>query len=90
MVSGARRLALQQMERRDDAPELPQATVTAVTVGGGTDGQDLVTVDYLGSSLQLPHLDSYSPAVADRVVIVRVGGLLTILGRPVGFPAVTS
>lgn len=90
MRSGAQRLALQQLNARAaEMPELPTATVTAVATTGSTDGAALVTVDYLGASLQLPHLENYTPVVGHEVVLIRVGGLWTILGRPVGFPPST-
>lgn len=90
MRSGAHRLALQQLNSRAaDLPDLPTAEVTAITVAGGTDGGDLVTVTYDGADLQLPHMSTYTPVVGHLVVLVRVGGSWTILGRPVGFPSST-
>jgi hypothetical protein len=84
---GAHRLVQQRLNSRlAELPDLPVATVTAITVGGGTDGLDLVTVNWNGSPLDLPHLNTYTPVVGDRVVLLRVGGLPTIIGRPVGFP----
>lgn len=78
MSSGADRFTRAQMERQVDVPELPTATVTSIGPP--------VTVDYLGASLQLPHMEHYTPSVGHVVVLVRVGGIWTILGRPVGHP----
>lgn len=88
MASGARRFALQQLDRfaEDNPGELPLADITTVTAGGATDGNALVTVNYLGAALQLPYLSQYTPVVNHRVALGRVGGIWTILGRPVGFP----
>lgn len=88
MRSGAHKLAVQNLNARAaEIPDKPTAQITAITVGGGTDGQDLVTVLYLGATLKFPHLDSYTPVVGHMVVLDRVGGSWTIIGRPVGFPA---
>lgn len=87
MSSAARRFALQQLERTTPVPEMPLATVTAVTAAGASDGNALVTVNYLGASLQFPYVDSYTPVVGHRVALIRMGGTWTIFGRPVGFPA---
>lgn len=87
---GAHRLALQQLDARAaDVPDKPTAEVTAITPGGGSDGQDLVTVLYLGAALQFPHMDHYTPVVGHMVVLDRVGGSWTIVGRPIGFPPST-
>lgn len=89
MASNAHRFAVQQLERAAAQPtvEMPMATVTAVTAAGAEDGNALVTVDYLGAALQFPYLDSYTPVVGHRVALIRLGGIWTIFGRPVGFPA---
>jgi hypothetical protein len=89
MPSGTRAFVLGQLDRanRDRPTELPIATITAITAGGGTDLQSLVTVDYDGGSLALPHMDYYTPAVGARVALAKVGGVWTILGRPIGHPA---
>ena len=87
MRPGARRLALQQLNARiPDVPDKPTAVVIAITTAGGRDGFDLVTVNYLGAELDLPHMAHYTPAVGHVVVLERVGGSWTIAGRPVGFP----
>lgn len=87
MASGADRLVRQQLDRKAaDMPDWPTATVTAITVGGGSDGQDLVTVNYLGASLKFPHMAHYTPVVGHVVALIRIGGNWTIAGRPVGFP----
>lgn len=87
MTSGARRLALQQLDARGPGvPDLPRATVVTVAAGAGSDGESLVTVDYLGARLDLPHMAHYTPLVDDVVALIRVGGIWTIFGRPVGFP----
>lgn len=88
MRSGAQRLAQQNLAARAASlPDWPTATVIAVAAGGGTDGQDLATVDHDGAELELPHMAHYTPVVGDVVVLIRVGGSWTILGRPVGFPS---
>lgn len=87
MSSATRRLALQQLDRTTPVPEMPLATVTAVAAAGAPDGNALVTVNYLGASLQFPHIDSYTPVVGHRVGLIRMGGTWTIFGRPIGFPA---
>jgi hypothetical protein len=88
MASGAQRFALQQLDRAaaENPGELPLATVTTVTAGGATDSNALVTVNYLGGSLQLPYMAHYTPVVNHRVALARVGDIWTILGRPIGFP----
>ena len=63
-----------------------RAKVTAVTTGGGTDGNSLVTVLYKGATLKLPHYPSYTPAVGHVVTLIRVEGNWHVLGNPVGFP----
>lgn len=56
------------------------ATVTAVTSG-------VATVSYRGATQEAAHLDSYTPTVADVVVLlVTADGCLLILGRPAGTP----
>jgi hypothetical protein len=89
MPSGAQRFTRQQIDKALTPPppaDLPVATVTAVTAGGGTDGQALATVNYLGSAQQLAHLLTYTPAVNDQVLLARAGGTWIILGRLGGFP----
>lgn len=87
MSKGADRLVQQQLNQRVAAlPEWPTARVHAIAPAGGTDGQALVTVDYLGSLLKLPHMDHYTPVVGHVVVLANVNGLPTIVGRPIGFP----
>jgi hypothetical protein len=89
MPAGTRAFVLAQIERdtRNRPTELPIATITAIAPGGGTDSQTLVTVDYQGASLALPHMDHYTPAVGARVALAKIGGVWTILGRPIGHPA---
>jgi hypothetical protein len=89
MPAGTRAFVLGQIERdtRNRPMELPIATVTAITAGAGADGQSLVEVDYNGARLELPHMDYYTPAVNARVALAKVGGVWTILGRPIGHPA---
>jgi hypothetical protein len=89
MPAGTRAFVLAQIERdaRNRPTQLPTATVTAIAPGGGTDGQTLVTVDYDGASLALPHMDYYTPALQHRVALAKIGGVWTILGRPIGHPA---
>lgn len=56
------------------------ATVTAVTSG-------IATVSYRGATQDAAHLDSYTPTVADVVVLlVTADGSLLILGKPAGTP----
>lgn len=87
MTSGADRLARQQLDRKAaQMPDWPTAVVTAIDVAGGWDGQDLVTVDYFGSSQTFPHMAHYTPVVGHVVALIRIGGSWTIAGRPVGFP----
>jgi hypothetical protein len=76
VADGARRFALQQLDRAaTDVPELPTATVTAYTSG------QRVTVEYLGASLQFRHLSSYTPVAGHKVVLGRSGGNWFVLGR---------
>lgn len=91
MTTGAQRFALQQLNARGpELPDWPRALVTAITVGGGTDGQSLVTVDYRGAELDFPHMDHYTPVVGHVVALARVDGVWTIFGRPIGFPPPTT
>lgn len=89
MATGARRFVLQQLDQAAAAHPLdnPQAVVTTVTAGGATDGNALVTVTYLGASIQLPYYSHYTPVVGHKVGLVKHNGVWTILGRPIGFPA---
>jgi hypothetical protein len=90
MPDGRRRLAAHLLKPHTaDIPDWPVATVTAITVGGGTDGLDLVTVNYAGSSLKLSHFTHYTPAVGHVVALGRSGGSWIILGRLGGFPPAT-
>lgn len=87
MPSGTQRFARQLLDQQAAGmPEQPRATVTAVAAGGGTDGQALVTVDYAGASLDLPHKASYTPVVGHIVVLARAGGTWIVDDRLVGFP----
>lgn len=87
MATGRQRFALQQLERAAAGlPDWPVAEVTAITVGGGTDGNALVTVDYQGATLKVPFLLHYTPVVGHVVALGRSGGNWIILGRPGGFP----
>jgi len=93
MASGRDRFARQQLEQRAralDAVELPVATVTAVQAGASLDGIALATVDYLGASLKVPYLTSYTPVVGHVVAMTRHAGNWLILGRPGGFPPLTG
>lgn len=85
--SGAARFVRQQLDRAAARiPDLPIATVTAIATGAGTDNRDVVTVNYLGSSLPFPHMAHYTPVVGDVVCLVRVSGQWVIDGKPIGFP----
>lgn len=90
-MDGQRKLALAALDQRAaTVPDLPVAEVTGVAVGAGTDGQDVVTVKYLGAYLQFSRLLTYTPVVGHVVALGRVGGNWTILGRPGGFPQPTG
>lgn len=81
------KFALQQLDRAAAAmPDAPIATVTGIASGAGTDGADVVTVTYLGASLQFAHMAHYTPAVGHVVTLKRVGGNWVIDGRPIGHP----
>jgi hypothetical protein len=56
--------------------------VTAVSA----DSPPIVTVTYLGSSCQFPHLLSYTPVVNHTVAVIPYCGSQLILGVPGGFP----
>ena len=91
MPTGRQKLAKQLSPSKaagklPDAPSWPRAKVTAVTAGGGTDSNSLVTVVYKGATLKLPHFPFYTPAVGHNVVLIRVEGQWHVLGNPVGFP----
>ena len=91
MPTGRQKLAKQlgpskATPKLPDVPGWPVAKVTAVTTGGGTDGNSLVTVVYKGATLRLPHFPFYTPAVGHKVVLIRVEGQWHVLGNPVGFP----
>ena len=84
---GSARFVRQALDRAAaKMPDLPIATVTAIAAGAGTDGQSVVTVTYMGASLQFPHMAHYTPVVGDVVALVRVSGQWVIDGKPVGFP----
>jgi hypothetical protein len=61
------------------------ADVVQVEPGAARGGLALVHVDYLGSRQYATYLTQYTPTVGDRVLVVKAGGVLTILGRPGGF-----
>lgn len=94
MSTGQQRATQQRLAAQaaaaESIPDLPVATVAALTPGASADGVALVTVTYLGAQLPATYLAHYTPVVGDRVAVARVGGLLTILGRPVGFPPTTG
>jgi hypothetical protein len=60
--------------------------VIAVGEGSSEDGDQLVTVRWMGTQHRVMHLDSYSPNVGDVVLVARTQGPLTILGRLAGTP----
>lgn len=87
MPSGAQKLAAQLLDRTAKGiPDWPLAQITAITAGGGTDGNSLVTVNYKGASLELPHMPYYTPVVGHVVVLHRAGGQWIVAGNPIGFP----
>lgn len=92
LTPGARRLAAEQgRDRRPQGAthwEVGQAQVTAVTSGGASDGNALVTVDYRGALQDAAYLASYtSPAVGHQVAVeVSSDGALLIIGRVIGTP----
>lgn len=90
MNKGAQRYTQQQLAAQAAAaetiPELPSATVKRVQPNASKDGVALVTIDYFGAELPATYVSQYTPTVGDRVTVARVGGLIQILGRPVGFP----
>jgi hypothetical protein len=94
MATGQQRATQQRLAAQAAAleatPDLPPATVIDVTPNASDDGVALVTVDYLGAELPVAYVAQYTPVVGDRVLVLKVGGLLTILGRPVGFPQTTG
>jgi hypothetical protein len=84
---GTRRFALQMLDRAaGDQPEWPMGTITAIAPSAASDGNTLVSVNYRGVSIQVPYLAHYTPVVGHAVVLARVGGHWTIVGRPVGHP----
>lgn len=87
MSEGSRRFALQLLDRAADGlPEWPMAAVVTVQPGAASDGLALVRVNYRGALIQLPYMAHYTPVVGHNVVLARVGGEWTIVGRPVGHP----
>lgn len=87
MASGRQRFVRQQIDRAPAGePPGEVAVVTAVTAGGGTDGNALVTVTHNGSTQKYPYLLQYTPVVGHVVAIHPWGGTYLILGRPGGFP----
>ncbi len=76
----------------DTLRELPddthcRATITAVTAGGASDGNALVTVRWRGAELTAAdYPDSYTPVVGHRVLCVVVDAELSILHRGIGIP----
>lgn len=90
MATGTQRFARQQIAAATGGGDVGEvATVTAVTAGGGRDGNALVTVLHNGSSQKYPYLLTYAPAVGDVVAIHPWGGSYLILGRPGGIPPAT-
>lgn len=89
MASGGRRFVLQQLDQQSAAnpSELPLAVVKSVVAGGAADSNALVTVTYMGTDLALPYFSHYTPVVGHKVGLVKYGGVWTIIGRPIGFPA---
>lgn len=62
------------------------AEVTAVTVGGGADGQNLVTVRWRGRTVRAARCASYSPVVGHKVLVLVQGPRLIVIDRLVGTP----
>jgi hypothetical protein len=63
------------------------ATVTAVTAGAARDGTATVTAKWRGKTNVIEgYLNSYTPAIGDRVVCVSVDSQVFILGRIIGCP----
>jgi hypothetical protein len=60
--------------------------VSAVTVGGGADGADLVTVTWNGTDVQVAHGAHYTPVVGDVVLMARHRSQLAVVMRLVGIP----
>lgn len=54
--------------------------VRTATVSGTSGTKVIVTVD--GSSMTLPRLASYTPTIADVVLILAVPGAWIVLGKP--------
>jgi hypothetical protein len=90
MPSGLQRLVQQQTAQPlPELPEIPMAVVATVTAGAATDGNALVTVTYNGATLPAKYLLHYTPVVGHQVMVAKSGGVITILGRPGGFPPIT-
>ena len=88
---GAARLAAEQA--RDRPPQghtycrVAPGTITAVTAGAASDGEDLVTVSYAGTTQDAAYPSTYTPLVGHTVnLMITSDGALFILGRFIGTP----
>ena len=82
--------AIAQAAQTPPIPDLPMADVVGVQAGAAAGGLALVTVNYLGATLPALYGTWYTPVVGHRVMVVKAGGVLTILGRPGGFPPIAG
>ena len=86
LYRAARSLADTLAERRpQQAVSVVNGQVKQVTVGGGGDGGDLVTVTLSGVDVQMVHLGP-TPAVGAVVTVLIAGGSPRCLGTPTGTP----
>lgn len=88
MDTAARRFADSLSAKQSDRPTGAfYSTVLAVTPGGASDGNALITVDWRGGSYLAAGYDAaYTPAVGHRIKCVVIADQIHIDGRVIGQP----
>lgn len=62
------------------------AEIASIAIGGGADGNDLVTVTWRGDTYQASHGSTYTPVVGHVVLCAYNGAELFVLDRIIGTP----
>lgn len=66
--------------------QITVGVVSAIQIGAGVNGDDLVLVDWRGGTYPVAHLAHYTPVVGHVVEMTYSGSQLVIQGRIIGGP----